>query len=59
MQQRAAGLQLWARWAEDIDRLLHDQCPAATAPPQHGTQQAAQRSAANASSVTFTAAVEG
>jgi len=59
LQQRAAGLQLWARRAEDIDRLLHDQCPAATAPPQHGTQQATQRSAANASSVTFTAAVEG
>jgi len=31
LQQRAAGLLLWARRAGDIDRLLHDRRSAATA----------------------------
>jgi len=30
MQQRAAGLLLWARQAGDIDRLLHGRRSAAT-----------------------------
>jgi len=51
MQQRGTGLLLWARWAEDIDRLLHVRGPAATAPQQHAGKQ-------HASSVAFTAAVQ-
>jgi len=47
LQQRAAGLLLGAQQAGDIDRLLH------------GAFTAARGSAANASSVTFTAVVEG
>jgi len=39
LQQRAAGLLLWARRAGGIDRLLHGRRPAATAPQQHGAQQ--------------------
>ena len=54
LQQRAARLLLWARRAGDIDRLLHGRRPTATA-----LRAAARRSAANASSVTFTAAVRG
>jgi len=48
LQQRAAGLLLWARRAGDIDRSLQQ----ATAPCS------AQRSAANASSVTLSAVAE-
>jgi len=51
LRQRAAGLPL----AGDVDRLLHDAPCSGRRVPQH----AARRSAANASSVTFTAAVEG
>jgi len=51
LQQHAAGLLLWARWARDIDRLLHghrrlQQARRAAAAgtqqhgaPQHGGQQ--------------------
>ena len=45
LQQRAAGLLLWARWVGEIVRLLHG--------------AAAGRAAANTGSTTFTAAVEG
>jgi len=45
LQQRAAGLLLWARLVGNIVRLLH--------------AAAARRAAANAGSTTFTAAVEG
>jgi len=48
LQQRAAGLLLWARWVGDIDRLLHGR-----APQQHGA--AARCAAANAGSATFSA----
>jgi len=51
MRQRAAGLPL----AGDVDRLLHDAPCSGRRVPQH----AARRSAANASSVTFTAAAGG
>jgi len=60
MQQRTAGLLLSARRGQAIIDLLHGTpaagagCPVSTAPKQHSG-----RSAANASSVTFTAAVEG
>jgi len=39
MQQRGTGLLLWARRAEDIDRLLHGRGPGATAPQQHAGKQ--------------------
>jgi len=55
LQQRAAGLLLWAA---DIDRLLHG-ASAAGAAAFRSIFTAARRSAANASSVTFTAAVGG
>jgi len=38
LQQRAAGLLLWARWVGDIDRVLHDRHRSSMG-PQHGTQQ--------------------
>jgi len=38
MQLRAAGLLLWARRAEDIDRLLHCQRPAARRRSSKGEQ---------------------
>jgi len=30
LQQRAAGLLLWARWVGDNDRLLHGRCLSST-----------------------------
>ena len=38
LQQRAAGLLLWARRVADIDRLLHGRRRSSTG-PQHGAQQ--------------------
>jgi len=38
LHSAAAGLLLCARWAGDIDRLLHARRSAAVA-PQHGAQQ--------------------
>ena len=38
LQQRAAGLLLWARRVGDIDRLLHGQHHSSME-PQHGAQQ--------------------
>jgi len=38
LQQRAAGLLLWARRVGDIDRLLHGWHCSSTE-PQHGMQQ--------------------
>jgi len=38
LQQRAAGLLLWARRVADIDRLLHGRRRSSTE-PQHGVQQ--------------------
>jgi len=38
LQQRAAGLLLWARQVGDIDRLLHGRRRSSTGPP-HGAQQ--------------------
>jgi len=38
LQQRAAGLLLWARRVGDIDRLLHGRRRSSTG-PQHGVQQ--------------------
>jgi len=38
LQQRAAGLLLWARRAGDIDRLLHGRRHSSTG-PQHGKLQ--------------------
>jgi len=38
VQQRAAGLLLWARPAGDIDRLLHSRRRSSTG-PQYGAQQ--------------------
>jgi len=38
LQQRAAGLLLWARRAGDIDRLLHGRRRSSTG-PQHGEPQ--------------------
>jgi len=35
LQQRAAGLLLWARWVGDIERLLHSSGRSSTG-PQHG-----------------------
>jgi len=52
LQPHAVGLLLGALWVGDVDRLLHGRRPAAW-------HTAAQWSAANASSVTFTATVEG
>jgi len=46
LQQRAAGLLLWARRAGDIDRLLHGRRR------RSNGAEAARRSAAKASSVT-------
>jgi len=51
---RAAGLLLWAQRAADIDRLLHG-ASAAGAVAFRSISTAARRSAANASSVVFTA----
>jgi len=56
LQQRAAGLLLRARRAIDINRLLHGASAAGAATFQ-SISTAARQSAANASSVTFTAAV--
>jgi len=56
LQQCAAGLLLWARPARDIGRLLHG-ASAAGAFALRLVSTAARRSAANASSVVFTAAV--
>jgi len=55
-------LLLCARWARDIDRLLHGRRSAAAAAPQHGAQQQQQqhRSTAlssNASSAALSADV--
>jgi len=38
LQQRAAGLLLWARRVGDIDRLLHGR-RRGSMEPQHGAQQ--------------------
>ena len=37
--QRTAGLLLWARWAGDIDRLLHGRHRSSTEPQQQCAQQ--------------------
>jgi len=39
LQQRAAGLLLWARLAGDIERLLHGWRRSTLPVPQHGAQQ--------------------
>jgi len=52
--RRAAGLLLWAPQAGDIDRLLHG-ASAAGAAAFRSISTVARRSAANASSVMFTA----
>jgi len=44
LQQRAAGLLLWARRLGDIDRLLHGRCRS-NAGPQHGGAQQQMRAA--------------
>jgi len=54
----AAGLLLWAQWAGDTNQLLQDAF-AAGAAAFPSTYTAARRSAANESSVVFTAAREG
>ena len=50
LQQRAAGLLLWARRAGDIDRLLHGR-------RRSSTRAAARRAAEDAGSATFSAYV--
>jgi len=50
LQQRAAGLLLWARRAGDIDRLLHGR-------RRSSTGAAARRAAEDAGSATFSAYV--
>jgi len=54
LQQNAAGLLLWAPRAGDIHRLLHG-ASAAGAAAFRSVSTAARWSAANASSVVFTA----
>jgi len=55
-QQHVVGLLLWAPRVGDMDRLLHGASAAGTAAFQ-SISTAARRSAANASSVMFTATV--
>ena len=57
LQQRAAGLLLWALQAGDIDRLLHGASAAAGAAASRSIS-ATGRLAANASSVRLSADVE-
>ena len=62
LSHHEAGLLLCARWARDIDRLLHGRrSAAAAAAPQHGAQQQQQRRStalsSNASSAALSADV--
>jgi len=52
LQQRAAGLLLWASSAGNISRLLQSR---RSAPQQHGAK--ARRAAANAGGAMFTACI--
>jgi len=58
LQQRAAGLLLWAPQAGNIDRLLHGASASGAAAFRSILSTAARRSAANVSSVMSPAAVD-